>query len=379
MPYRTTYRACDNLGTILSWAFVLVALLVSPAGWCLERVTLQLKWTHQFQFAGYYAARSQCYYRDAGLEVVIEQGLPGIDVVKRVIRNDAQYGVSSSTLLLNRAGGQPVRVLAVILQHSPLVLIQRGTTGAESIHDIVGKRVMIESDAAEMYAYFSRMGIDPLKINIVDHDFDIQELLDGRVDALTAYVSVEPELLDQRGFGYRIYTPRSAGIDFYGDNLFTSEGEIKHHPERVRAFLAASLKGWHYAVTHVDEMVDLILKEYGGTANREHYLFEARKLIQLMHPELIEIGYMNPGRWRHIVDVYHELGMLPANFDISGFLYENPTEDGIELQRLKGALLAVLFGLAVIGGIAGYIHRVNRRLKQSPESVLTPCVESGSP
>lgn len=64
----------------------------------------------------------------------------------------------------------------------------------------------------------------------------------------SAYVTSEPYFLDRAGFAYHAYTPRSAGIDFYGDNLFTTEQELSTYPERVKAFRAASLRGWNYAM-----------------------------------------------------------------------------------------------------------------------------------
>src|SRR5689334_4303655 len=110
----------------------------------LEQVNLQLKWTHAFQFAGYYAALARGYYREAGLDVRIQEAKPGFDVVESVVSGKAQYGIGSSGLLLARNAGKPVVVLAVIFQHSPLVLVMRGDNDSQSIHDLIGKRVMIE-------------------------------------------------------------------------------------------------------------------------------------------------------------------------------------------------------------------------------------------
>src|SRR4051812_44817748 len=80
------------------------------------RVTLQLKWTHAFQFAGYYAAVEKGYYREVGLDVDIVEAGPGVDAVSKVLSGAAQYGVSNSSLLLARKAGQPVVVLAVVFQ-----------------------------------------------------------------------------------------------------------------------------------------------------------------------------------------------------------------------------------------------------------------------
>ena len=99
-----------------------------------------------------------------------------------------------------------------------------------------------------------------------------------------------------------------------GDCLFTTEDQVRAKPKRVKAFVEASLRGWNYALENPEEIVDLILQRYRSSKSREHLLFEARRMRQLIRPELVEIGYMNPGRWKHMAATYARLGMLPADF-----------------------------------------------------------------
>ena len=98
----------------LCFIFLRVALMLAAApAFAIEAVTLQLKWTHAFQFAGYYAAQEMGYYREAGLEVSINEAAPGQDVMQTVLDGRAEYGVGTSSLLLARSSGQPVVALAV--------------------------------------------------------------------------------------------------------------------------------------------------------------------------------------------------------------------------------------------------------------------------
>lgn len=85
-----------------------------------EKITLHLKWMHAFQFAGYYAAMEQGYYQSEGLDVDIIQGSPNNQAINTVISGKAQYGVWGSELLNKRLLGEPIVVLAVIFQHSPM-------------------------------------------------------------------------------------------------------------------------------------------------------------------------------------------------------------------------------------------------------------------
>ncbi len=95
---------------------VLLFLLCMPASvaWALDAVTLQLKWTHGFQFAGYYAAVEQGYYRDAGLDVRLLEASPGLDTLQTVVSGKAQYGVGTSSLLLARQAGVPVATKSIV-------------------------------------------------------------------------------------------------------------------------------------------------------------------------------------------------------------------------------------------------------------------------
>ncbi|WP_412479817.1 diguanylate cyclase domain-containing protein [Azonexus sp. IMCC34839] len=341
------------------WAAALLGLLHSSLASALDSVTLQLKWTHAFQFAGYYAALEKGYYEQAGLDVRLKEAIPGTDPVQSVLSGDAQYGVGTSSLLLARKAGHPVVVLAVVFQHSPLVFVARRdktALGTQGIHDLIGKRVMIEPQSDELMAYLKQEGISADRLKQIPHSFQPQDLIDGRVDAISAYVTNEPYYLDRARLDYQIYTPRSGGIDFYGDNLFTTESELKVHPERARAFREASLRGWQYAMEHPEEIAELIYQKYSQEHPKDFYLYEAQRMETLLRTDLIEVGYMTRGRWQHIANTYAELDLMPHDYPLDGFLYAaNHRPDPSKLY-LTLALLAVVSAVAI------YIYRINRQL-----------------
>ncbi|MFL6659393.1 MAG: EAL domain-containing protein [Massilia sp.] len=346
-------------------------LCASPSARALDTITLQLKHTHQFQFAGYYAALEKGYYRDAGLDVRINEGKDGAEPERRVFDGTADYGVGSSSLLLARLAGKPLVVLGVVLQHSPYVLLVRQRSTSPDLSDIKGKRVMIGSltdeltQADELIAYLMREGIPLSSVVRVEHSFNPDDLVKGKVDAMSAYVTNEPDYLDRIGFLYDVYSPRAAGIDFYGDNLFTSEREIKNNPARVRAFRNASMKGWAYAMAHQEEIADLILAKYTQRHDRQHLLFEARQMVPLVQPVLVEIGYMNPERWRHIADIYADLGMLPKGVNFDGFLY-NPEPRRDSITWLYRVLIAATVLLLVGGAVhVTLLARERRRARET--------------
>ncbi len=347
--------------SLLAIILMFVLCTVSPAS-ALENVTLQLKWLHQFQFAGYYAAVQQGYYRDAGLNVTIKPATAGKDPALEVIDGRAEYGVGTSSLLLERNAGKPVVTLAVIFQHSAQILLTREHSSSQTIHSLVGKRLMLRPQAEEVLAYLTKEGVTMRRL---EQSYTIQDLISGRADAISAYITNEPDDLIRAGFPYHAYTPRSAGIDFYGDTLFTTENELKNHPARARAFREASLKGWHYALQNPDEIINLIISTYTPQADRDHLKYEAVEIRKLIQPDLVEIGYMHAGRWRHIAETYNELGMLPKNVNLKPFLYDPyPHKDLTPVYWV----VATAMGLALLF-VAVRLLRTSRRLKSSEEKI----------
>jgi diguanylate cyclase (GGDEF)-like protein/PAS domain S-box-containing protein len=358
---------------VLAKLCIAAALLLAAApGMALDQVTLQLKHAHQFQFAGYYAALEFGYYKEAGLDVRILEGQDGNAPERDVLAGRAQYGTGASNLLLARLAGRPVVVLAVIFQHSPYALAMRQTGGDPDLRRLIGKRAMIGSltdelsSADELLAYLAKEGVPPASFTRVAHSFDPQDLISGKVEAMSIYTTNEPDTFDRLGFPYDIYSPRAVGIDFYGDNLFTSEQEIANHPARVRAFRAASLRGWQWAMSHQEEAADLILNKYSRRADRQHLLYEARQMVPLVQPVLVEIGYMNPDRWQHIADVYSSLGMLPKNASFDGFMYRLDNSRG-NLQWLYRALGVA--ALLLVLGAAIHFSLLARERKRALETI----------
>lgn len=349
---------------------LLLALLVLGVAPCtlannaLEPITFQLRWHTQFQFAGYYAALEKGFYREAGFDVTLVEGAPGHSPVNEVLQGRAQYAEANSELLYARLQGKPLVALAVLGQHSPSVLLTRRVDKLNTPQDLIGKRVMMVggSDDVDFLAMFRNEGIDPARIQIQPSSYDLRDLAEGRTDAFNAYQTNEPYLLRQLGFEPVAITPRTYGIDFYSDILFTTEDELKQHPDRVKRFRAATLKGWEYAFDHQDEIIDLVLNKYHANKTREHLVYEADTLRQLFLPDLIEIGHMNPGRWRHMADTFVSLDMAPQTYSLEGFIYD-PSRDPMQEKLARGFKLAFIVALISTLGL-GLLLLFNRRLQR---------------
>ena len=339
------------------------ALFFTQPAFALEKVTLQLKWTHAYRFAGYYAAKEQGYYEAAGLDVDIKALQLGKDVVLEVVSGNANFGVGTSGLLVSRQEGVPVVVLAAIFQHSPYVLIAKRFKENQSIQDLNEKPMILRRLSDELLVYLKRENINLGAVQVSTPGMDtVEQLLSGKAVAISGYISNEPYRLLQEKFPIEIYSPRSIGIDMYGDNLFTTSDEIKNHPERVERFRAASLQGWEYLLKHPEEAVKIVHKYAPNEADKK-IEFERSKLEPLIAAELVPIGYMNQARWEHTANIYKEAGTLEKGFTLDGFIYDpNPKKD---LTVLYTAFVSVLITLFLVVTVVYYIWRLNHRLNHS--------------
>lgn len=290
-----------------------------------EKVSIQLKWRHSFQFAGYYAAIEKGFYQDEGLEVSLKEVDFSKDNVEQVINGESEYGVSDSTLLLYHLNGKPVVLLKQFFQHSPLVFLSHRNSGIISPYEMVGKSVAFNNsnkgDASLNALLLNTLG-DSSKIRKIAYDSNyFQQFIDGKIDVIFAYTTSEPFLLKEQGVEVNIINPQNYGIDFYGDNFFTSQKELNQHPERVARMVKATVKGWEYALAHPDEIIELIQKKYNSSMSTEYLRYAANTTWQMIIPELIELGTINPDRYQSTAEQFLQLGFSKTNRIDKSFFY----------------------------------------------------------
>jgi len=305
----------------------------------LETVNLQLKWKYQFQFAGYYAAIEQGYYADAGLAVQIHASQLDKSVVNQVISGEAEYGVGDMGILFNYAYGAPIKALAAIFQHNPLVFISKKSSGIKTPHDIIGKRVMqrlITTDEASLISMLTDAKIAQGQYTAIEHNFHYEDLISEKVDVMSGYITNQPFALKSQGVDVNVMDPKDYGIDFYEDLLFTSHKEQEQYPGRTRRFLKASIKGWHYAFEHPEELVQLIKAKYHSQSSIEKLRNEAIETRKLVLPDSIPLGQIKLERLRQVADVYSRLKLFRklTDSELSHFIYR-PVNVNLTKQELE--------------------------------------------
>jgi len=330
----------------------------------LEPVVLQLKWSHQFQFAGYYMAKELGYYENEGIHLEIRPGSSKVNVTEEVLSGRADFGVGTSSLLIDYAAGKPVVVLGVIYQHSPLVLIMRTEKSSDTIEHVADGKVMLEPNSGDLLAMLRRAGFKTEDLELTGYPTtDIVELLEFSEDpiSISAYQTDEPYTLLKKNVSFSVLTPQTYGIDFYGDNFFTTRKTLEERKETALGFRRATILGWEAVMRDPQKAIALILEKYASAIDREKLQYEARVTRDLM-TNLVKPGHMNLERWQHISDTLQEVDMLDERPNLSEFLF---IEEEFELPAWFWPVLSGLCVLALsLVLVSLYFRRLNSRLNK---------------
>jgi diguanylate cyclase (GGDEF)-like protein/PAS domain S-box-containing protein len=354
----------------LSWLSVGYASVgATHASPDLQKVVVQLDWKHQYEFAAFYAAKQQGYYQQAGLDVEIREGGPGIDATAEVVSGRADFGVNTSGVLVDRAKGAPVVALAALMQHSPVSLLALRRNGINSVQDLANKPIAVDAhNRDEVEAFLLASGLPKKDIQFVAQtDWTLNDLNNGINAAKVVYSINEVFLIRGREHEYLLLSPRSSGVDLFGNILFTHESVVAKKESVVNAFRVATLKGLVYALEHTESVTSLILQDYNTQdKSRAHLLFEAAQIKELTHPDIVEPGYMSHGRWQHVLDVYARQGKVPASFNLSAFIYDPDAKKSPlwVIVALVALIFILLIVLMVLRKMNQYTQQLQREIAQ---------------
>jgi ABC-type nitrate/sulfonate/bicarbonate transport system substrate-binding protein len=260
----------------------------------LKKVTLQLSWLDQFQFAGYYMAKEKGFYKEMGLDVEIIPFSFGLDIPKNVNDGKTDFAVGRETLILERVKNPNIVALYAMFQSTPLILMSTKESGINSINEFSNKRIMTTIDDAGEVSLKAMITSNKIKLDnltFLKHTHNIDDLINKNTDVISAYISKSPYTLQKKGVEYNIFDPKKYGFDMYSDLLFTNQNLINTDLNTVLQFKKASLKGWEYAYSNIEESADLILQKYNSQKlEKDELIYEGKELKKLSYFNTANLG-----------------------------------------------------------------------------------------
>lgn len=285
----------------------------------LTKVSVRLKWIDQAQFAGYYYAKEQGLYQSSGLDVELLPGGPDISPMQTVISGSSDFGIiGADQIILARSKGVPIVAVAVIYKKSPVAIASLKKSNIQSPSDLKGKTVAIVYGKDEEVIYKALLDKESVPRDLIKEvplTFDLSQITTGKVDAQIVYEMNEPVLLAQKGFDINLIKPRDYGINLYSDTLFTTEKMIKDHPDTVKKFVNATIKGWEEAFSNQQLATDYVMKT-SQSLNRE----QQAKFLELSTPLILadgKVGTSNLVEWNSMQNILIKYGAMNSQIDLS--------------------------------------------------------------
>jgi len=308
---------------LLLFFIFISSLIASPV----DKVSVQLLWKHQFEFAGFYMAKKKGFYNEVNLDVTLKEYDFGTNITTDVENQTATFGVAYPNIILDKSKGANVVLLNALFQTSPHILVTLEKSGIKKVEDFKNKTIMIENDAIKNAPLLSMLyshGISLENVKLVKPSFNIDDLITGKVDVFSAYSSNELYKLDDLGIKYTVFDPKDYGFDFYNDLLFTSKQLALSNPELVSRFQKATLRGYEYAFSHKDETIALIQKEYNSQNKSFQALdYEAKVLKELAYMGGVPLGNIDERKLKRIQDIYGLMGLMKKDINFKDFIFDS--------------------------------------------------------
>jgi NitT/TauT family transport system substrate-binding protein len=290
-----------------------------------DKVTLQLKWVTQAQFAGYYAAKEQGYYDDAGLDVTLKVGGPDITPEQVVTAGQAEFGIDwLPSLLATRDKGGDIVNIAQVFTRSGMLEVTHKDSGITDVAGMKGKKVGVWccGNENELYAALTKNNID-LKngVTIVNQPFDMNLFLSKDVDAAAAmtYNELAQVLETKNPETGQLYTlddlnvisMEDAGTAMLEDGIFVRGDWISDeaNQEIAKRFLAASFKGWAFCRDNQDECLQNVL-DSGPTLGEGHQRWQLNEINALIWPAPNGIGVMDQTAFQRTADIAKQFKVI---------------------------------------------------------------------
>lgn len=294
-------------------------------------VTLRLQWLLQTQFAGYYVAREKGYYREVGLDVRFKEGGYGKNSLASVSEGIEEFGIRWIFDLMPQL--DKVIILANILKDTGLFFVAKKGSGISSVRDFAGRKVSIwfTGNEYQLYLMLDRVGLRKEDVSIVAQHFDLNQFIKGEVDVTSAMSYNELLQLEKLGYDAKrrsLIDPASVAPVFPGDSIFTSREFFKKEPEICKRFVAASIRGWEYAIRYPEEATRIVLKyDIEGRLKKDEQLVQLSRVIKLIKADRWPIGSIDLVSLSNVAYYARRYGFIKKDVPLQS-LFNNTAQTG---------------------------------------------------
>jgi NitT/TauT family transport system substrate-binding protein len=284
-------------------------------------VKLQLQWVTQAQFAGYFAAVDQGFYKAQCLDVTILEG--GVDIVPQtqLASGAADYAIAwVPKALASREQGAGITDVAQIFERSGTLQVSFKDKNITTAVDLKDKKVgnWGFGNEFELFAGMTKAGVDPANdVTLVQQQFDMQALLKGDIDAAQAmrYNEYAQVLEAKNPATGELYTEadfnvidwNAEGTAMLQDAIWANTDKLSDaaYQDQTVRFIKASQQGWIFCRDNADKCVDIVVGK-GSKLGKSHQAWQMNEINKLIWPSTGGIGMIDQAAWDQTVKVAQE-------------------------------------------------------------------------
>lgn len=312
-----------NSITIKSWLRLATAAvsLAACGAQAQTPITFQLNWVAGGANAGFSSAVAEGFYKEAGLDVKVVEGNGSGNTAQLVAngRSDLAYAdaVAVSQLI---AKGAPMKIVSTVYQSNPNAVLALKKTGIKSIKDLAKRKVGVPSGSSQttmLPLFLKANGLKESDVDLINMPPTsmVPSLLQGQVDAILGSIDAYQIQLEAQGAQLDIYRFADYGVPTVSTSIFASNAFIKDHPEVVKKFIAASLKGWSFALDNPAKSVANI-KTVFPSVNETLAASELAAIGPLFCSGGAKfVGKAEDALWVKTQELLSEVKLLPAGQD----------------------------------------------------------------
>ncbi|MFC0211953.1 ABC transporter substrate-binding protein [Paenibacillus chartarius] len=275
------------------------------------KATLVLNWFAEPEHGGNFAALAKGFYKDAGFDMTLMPGGPQVSSTQIVASGKAEFGMANADdILVARQEGVPVVAIATAFQKSPQALFYHKSSGLKDFSDLNGRKVYVASTASFWLFMKNKYKLD--KAQEMKYTGSLVNFVNDPQAVTQGYITSESYTLQQQGVEFGTLLNADSGYNIYAGVYFTTEKMIAEHPDQVKAFVEATVKGWDYYKDHSDE-INPSIQEKNPDMSIDMMKFSAQKQVEFAFggdAATNGTGTMSKARWEELQKQLIEVGVL---------------------------------------------------------------------
>lgn len=324
-----TLNRFSKLAVFTTWITILSLAVAGCGNMNLsapDKVTVQLSWFPSVEYAGFYAAIENGYFKDENIEVTLIPGGPEVNPLAEVESGKAQFGITTGdSLIISKANNQNYVAVATIFRQNPLVVMSLNSSSIKKPEDLAGKKVgVIAPDLSTTYdiqflALLRTLNIDQTSMTFeaIDDYNGASELITGGMDAMSgSFATNEPIQATMAGNDVSLIYYKDYGVNVYANVLFTSEEFLQSNSDLITRMVRATMKGYQFSVENPDKAAEFALK-YDPTLDLAFQVNVMTAQIPIIDTGDAPIGAMDGDVWETTQQILLDFNLITEPIDLN--------------------------------------------------------------